>query len=89
MGRWAERAKQMQQEAINVVRKDIVSLELGMRVHYQITTFESGGHVGRIEQVGRVELVDPKRQLAVVIPETEQALPRWVNLARVQKYGKD
>ncbi len=83
MGRWAERARQLQHEAIPTTRDDMVILEVGKRVHYQIPVFASDRHIGWKKHTGTVELLDEVRQMVLVIPESEDQPWRWVAMCYV------
>jgi len=85
MGRWAERARQLQHEAIPTTRDDMVILEVGKQVHYQIPVFEWAKHIGWKKHIGTVELLDEVRQMVLVIPETEDQPWRWVAMCYVTK----
>jgi len=86
MGRWAERAKQLQRESSLKVAEDMVSFKPGMRVQYRIpvritspTKYEWEWHSGTIE------MVDEDWQMVLVIPETEGQPWRWVAMRYVSK----
>ena len=78
MGRWAERAKQLQHEAIPPTRDDMAILEVGKQVDYQIPVFECDKLIGWKKHTGTVELLDDVRQMVLVIPETESQPWRWI-----------
>jgi hypothetical protein len=84
MGKWAERAKQLHHEAIPTTRDDIVTIEVGKRVQYQIPIFESDKHIGWKKHTGTVELLDEVRQMVLVIPESEDQPWRWVAMCYVE-----
>jgi len=78
MGKWAERARQLQHEAIPATRDAMVILEVGKQVHYQIPVFECDKHIGWKKHTGTVELLDEVRQMVLLIPESEDQAWRWV-----------
>ena len=85
MGRWAERAKQLQREANPITAEDIVTLKPGMRIHYQIPVLERDRHIGWKKHIGRVKLVDTVWQMVWVIPETKEQPLRRVAMFYVTK----
>jgi hypothetical protein len=85
MGRWAERARQLQRESNLKVAEDIVSFKPGMRVQYRIPVIKSPKDYEWECHRGRIELVDEDWQMVLVLPETEDQPWRWVNLTYIKK----
>lgn len=89
MGRWAERAKELQLEATRGAANGIVTLKPSMVVHYQIPVFKGDSHMGWMEQIGRIQLIDERGQGVIVTPLHELEPWRWVSTCYVQPKGND
>ena len=64
------------------------SFQIGRRIRYRIPIGEATSYEWEWHQ-GRIELIDERWNMALVIPETERELWRWVSMIYIKVSEKE